>query len=445
MKKWLLTFFVLIFSIITVQAKNIKSDFTSVIRDSGVDSATVAISIKDANTGKIVYSLNDKMLTNPASIQKVLTAPVSVQTLGEDYKFRTELYKRGEDSYIIKLGADPYFTSSDLKNLLSNIEKTTKRIYIDNSILDSKQWGEGWQWDDDLNVLMPRFGSYNLDGNLLKLTIMPAEDGGFATVINPSKYPLVFVNNVRTGAKTQIDIKRDNSISANTIMLTGTVAGPCTVFIPNSNLKNYFDVRLQKTLENKKVYMKEPITVDRVKSTDKLVGFIEHSLNSAVQEELKTSNNMIAEVVFKLAGKKYCNLETGTDVSGIKMFNDYCKNNNLDNSKIRITDASGVSKNNLVTADFITEFLYKNKDNKVLRNNLPIPGEGTLRNRMLPLKQNVQAKTGTLSNISSLAGYLTTKSNKDYVFCIMINDTELSPSNKKLLEEFIIKEAYIRL
>ena len=85
-----------------------------------------------------------------------------------------------------------------------------------------------------------------------------------------------------------------------------------------------------------------------------------------------------------------------------------------------------------------------NKDNKIMEK-LPRPGEGTLTHRMLPIKENLRAKTGTLSDISSIAGYLTSKSGKKYTFCIMTNDMKLSESDKKMLEDFIIREAYLRL
>ena len=173
-------------------------------------------------------------------------------------------------------------------------------------------------------------------------------------------------------------------------------------------------------------------------------GNITHDINIAVNDVLKNSNNLVSETMFKLAGAKYLKLETGTDAAGIKMFNDYCEKYKLDNSRIRIVDASGVSKNNLVSADFVTEFLRHNKDNKIMEY-LPMPGEGTLVQRLLPIKNNLKAKTGTLSDVSSIAGYLTSKTGKKYVFCIMVNDTKLSASDKKMLEDFIIREAYLRL
>ena len=76
---------------LNVQAKVVKKDFSTVINDSGVDIESIAVSIKNAENGKVIYALNDKMLMNPASVQKVLTTPVSVETLGEDYLFNSGL------------------------------------------------------------------------------------------------------------------------------------------------------------------------------------------------------------------------------------------------------------------------------------------------------------------------------------------------------------------
>lgn len=429
---------------LNAQAKTVKCDFSTVLKDSGVDTESIAISFKSANTSKEIYTINDKILISPASVQKVLTAPVILETLGEDYKFSTEIYSRGEDAYLLKLGADPYLTSNELKKLVNKVKTDTRKLFIDDKILDSKTWGEGWQWDDDMNVLMPKFGSYNLDKNLIKLTIMPASEGQPASIINPSKYPLVFFNNITTGKKTHLDIHRDNSISGNTLVLAGTVARPTTVYIPVNNIKRYFEIQTSRALEARNIYLKEAFIPAKKNDNDKLEDKVTHNIDSAINDMLKNSNNLIAETLFKLAGGKYCGLETGTDSSGIKMFNDYCKKHNIDNSRIRITDGSGVSKNNLVSANFVTDFLIVNKNNKVLEN-LPAPGEGTLTHRMLPLKDNLKAKTGTHCDISSIAGYLTSKSGKKYVFCIINNDMKLSTSDKKALEDYIIREAYLRL
>ena len=149
MKKILSIILIMLVSVVNVQAKAVKKDFSTVISDSGVDIESIAVSIKNAGNNKVVYALNDKMLMSPASVQKVLTTPVSYETLGGDYLFKTGIYSRNEGCYVIKLGADPYLSSKDLKALVKNVKPESQRIFIDDRILDSKTWGEGWQWDDD--------------------------------------------------------------------------------------------------------------------------------------------------------------------------------------------------------------------------------------------------------------------------------------------------------
>lgn len=443
MKK-ILTILMMFALTLGVNAKNtVKRDFSSVINESGIEKNAISVSIRDLNSGKPVYELNEKMLMHPASVQKVLTLVPAVEVLGEDYDFTTAIYKRSANSYVIKLGADPYLTSNDLKTLVNNVNLETKRIYIDDSILEKKDWGEGWQWDDDMNILMPRFNSYNLDKNLIKITVMPTSNGQSATIINPSKYPIVFFNHVLTGKENGVKISRDNSVSANTLVLEGTVNKPTTIYVPTNNLKRYFNIKMTNALDDKKVYLKENFVVDKVTNSDKELDKVTHPISNAIDDILKDSNNMVAETVAKLAGAKAYN-DRGTDINGIKVFNAYCQKIGIDNSKIRLTDASGVSKNNLVTTDFISEYLVKNKDSKVLEH-LPTPGQGTLTHRMLPIKENLRAKTGTLSDTSSIAGFLSTKNGNKYAFAIIVNDTTSTIPDMKTLEDYLIREAYLRL
>lgn len=70
-------------------------------------------------------------------------------------------------------------------------------------------------------------------------------------------------------------------------------------------------------------------------------------------------------------------------------------------------------------------------------------GEGTLTDRMLYFKDNLRAKTGTLSDISAIAGYITSRNGTLYAFDIMINDAKSRPIDKKVLEEYIIRTIYL--
>lgn len=439
MKKFLSLIFMFVFAL-SVGAKSVKSDLNSVISESGISKNSISVSVKNLGTGKSLYSLNEKILMHPASVQKILTLPPAVEVLGGDYEFSTALYKRGNDAYVIKLGADPFFDYSDLKKLMSHVDKQTiQKIYIDDTIVEAKDWGEGWQWDDELNVYMPKFSAYNLDDNLIRITVMPQD--GKTIVINPSKYPIVFFNNVQTGNANKVTVSRDSSISSNTLTLSGTVSKPYTCVIPVKNPKRYFYMKLTQALESKNIYIKAHFESTKLNSKDVLITKISHSIQPAENEILKNSNNMISETVGKIAANKACG--SGTDTNAIKLYNSYYEKLGLDYEHIRLVDSSGVSKNNLVDTDFITEYLIKSKDNKTLAK-MAIPGEGTLENRMIPMKEDLRAKTGTLSDISSIAGYLNSKNGNKYVFCIIINDPKSSESEKKNLEDYLLREIYLK-
>lgn len=443
MKKLLLILFMFILCL-GADAKSLHRSFGTLINESGISKDSVAISVKNVDTGKTVFAQNERVLLHPASVQKLLTIAPIVEVLGNDYTFKTELYKRGTNGYLIKLGADPYLESSDLDTLVKSINPDkVKQIYIDNNIVEKKDWGEGWQWDDDLNSSMPRFGSYNLDGNVTKITVMPTDPGKQAFIINPQKSPMIFFNTVVTGSKNDIKISRDNIISANTIKLEGLVNTPASYVIPNNNLKLYFNKKLTDSLADRNIYLKAPYIDSAKSSSDRLITTVEHPISRGISDVLLNSNNMVAETMSKIAAGKYYNKQ-GTDTDAIRLFNEYCEKHGIDSSRIRLVDASGVSKNNLSDVDFISEFLVKNKDNKIF-DNLAAPGEGTLSTRLIPLKDNLRAKTGTLSDISSIAGYLISRSGRRYAFAIIINEPSSQSSAKKNLENYLIREMYYRL
>lgn len=443
MKRIFSVIFLLIIFSTTSFAKGIKSDLNSVINDSKISKNSISVSIKDSSNGKKIYEHNEKMLIPPASVQKMLTLPAAISVLGENYDFDTEILLRGNGKYVIKLSADPYFSFSDLKKLIREIDsKNVNTILIDDSIVERKDWGEGWQWDDDLNIHMNRFNSYNMDNNIIKITIMADNNGENTIVINPSKYPLTFFNNVTVGNKSDIKVSRDNSISPNALTFDGTVNKPVTVYIPTNNLKRYFDFKLRQGLEDRNIYLKNPYIISKKENSDKELLKITHSISDIIPDILKNSNNMASETVMKVAANKAFN-QTGTDINGTKLFISYCQNLGLNTSGIRVVDASGVSKNNLMYADFISDYLIKNKNNKTLQE-LPAPGEGTLKERMIPLQGSLKAKTGTLSDISGISGYLTGKSGKKYAFSIMINDPNSTESDKKSLEDYLIRELWLK-
>mgnify|MGYP001809675359 CR=1 FL=1 len=433
-------------------AKPFQNPISAAIKKADIsNSALIAVSFKEISTGKKAFELNSTAPMTPASIQKIITLLPSFDTLGKDYEFKTQLYKNANNDLYIKLGADPYFTTRDLKDLIRSLNAykiyTTKAFYVDDSILDSNEWGEGWQWDDDLNASIPKFSSYNMDRNLITVSICPTVTGAPAEISTNVFYPTAFINNVVSGAKTDVKLERKNYISPDVINADGTVSQEYNVEIPVNYPRRYFILRLEDILRKQKVSYYGDFNRLKLPKNTYMIAEVKHPLALAMENILKKSDNMVAETVFKLAGGKYTN-ETGSASASVEMLNDYYKKLGVNTDNIRIVDGSGVSKNNLITADFMTEVLQKaarEKNFEDFKTHMATPGEGTLTDRMLYFKGKINAKTGTLSNISSIAGYLTTKSGKTYAFCIIINDSKSKSADKKSFEEYVLREAFDKL
>ena len=421
------------------------------IANSKVKKDTISISVKDIETGKSVYELNQNRLISPASTQKIVTLAAAIDTLGPTYNFETSLYKNTNNELFLKLGADPYLREKELTSLMNHAKAKKilepKNIYIDDYIVDSVEWGEGWQWDDDLNSLMPKFGSYNLDGNLLYIFVAPTNNGAPANVYSKFFYPVTFMNLALTDESkaNNITFERNNSISPDILTVKGSVSKIQYYTVPVPNLKRYFRLRLEDAIKDAKIEYYGKISQKKLPSDNVyLVASIKHPIKIAVGDILKNSNNMAAESVFKIAGGKYVK-NTGSTAAAVKMFEAFCKKIGVNSDEIKIVDGSGVSKNNLMSADFMTNYLVALSQIPgfdLYKSILPTAGEGTLANRMLYFKDNLRAKTGTLADISAITGYLTSKSGKTYAFDIMINDAKTSPSDKKMLEEYILRAVY---
>lgn len=434
-------------------ARPFENPLSSAIHKSDISSsALISVSFKEIKTGKKTFELNENTPMTPASVQKIATLIPSIDTLGKDYEFKTQIYKNKDSSNLyIKLGADPYFTSADLKGMIRTLSAnkitTVKAIYIDDSIVDSNEWGEGWQWDDDLNPLIPKFGSYNMDSNLLTINVCPTTPGAPADISTDVFYPTAFINNVVTGGNTDVKLTRKNYISPDVINADGTVSYDLILKIPVNYPRRYFILRLEDILRKQKVSYYGDYNRIKLPSNTSMVSEVKHPMSCAIDDILKRSNNMVAETVFKVAGGKYTN-ETGSAGASADMLNDYYKRIGIKTDNIKIVDGSGVSRNNLMTADFVTEVLVKTAQNEKtadFKNMLAVPGEGTLKDRMLYFKDNLRAKTGTMTNISSIAGYLTTKSGKTYAFCIITNDSKSKSADKKAFEEYVLRAAYDNL
>ena len=147
------------------------------------------------------------------------------------------------------------------------------------------------------------------------------------------------------------------------------------------------------------------------------------------------SDNLLAERLARLSAKA---AGYSMDVKGVdKVFRTILAHFEIDSSKLVVADASGLSKQNKITAKMMGELLFKiRKEEKfsLIYAGLPVGGvSGTLRNRFITTAPSavglVRAKTGTLNGTATLAGYVQS-TDREYVFVTLAD--EIAKGNSAL-------------
>jgi D-alanyl-D-alanine carboxypeptidase/D-alanyl-D-alanine-endopeptidase (penicillin-binding protein 4) len=121
------------------------------------------------------------------------------------------------------------------------------------------------------------------------------------------------------------------------------------------------------------------------------------------------------------------NIRTSEE-AGLEVIKSFLKTAGIQPESLVLNDGSGLSRNDMITPEATVQLLThmsRHPHASVFRDALPIAGiDGTLKNRLkgTPAENNLRAKTGSLSSVASLAGYVTTVAGEKLVFAIMVNN-----------------------
>lgn len=444
--KRIVSFLLLFFSIHFIKAQPLSQRLDSLLNDPLLRTSEVGLTVFDLTTGESLYTYQDEKLYRPASTEKIITAVTALAQLGTEYTMDTRLQYTGKiendtlkgSLYLIG-GFDPELMDEDLDSLVESIAQSGIRyirdtLFADVSMTDSVYWGKGWSWDDAPDAFQPYFSPLMLNRGCVDVTVIPTQKDSLPQVvcIPVSDYYRIdndgVCNQPQAGS---LQITRNWLHHDNLIHISGNVVKETTKTLSIYDSKEFFFRTFTKRLKEKGIEFYQAAYADCPENDSLQVVSplftLQRPINEVLKQMMKESDNLCAESMFyHLAAhhtrQKRVKDDDGTDA--IKQFIKESLGGNPDYYKI--VDGSGVSLYNYVSPKLLLEFLkyayYRADIFLPFYESLPIAGiDGTLEHRMKKTKayRNVRAKTGSVTGISSLAGYAKASNGHQLAFVII--------------------------
>lgn len=424
----------------------------------------------DGATGRTLYAWNAQRKFVPASNEKLLVTSAALSLLGRDYRYRTALWTTGTredgmvDGDLVLVGTGdptlsrPFWPSGEdalgalADSLVSaGVHRVTGALVVDASAWDSTTVGPTWEADDLGEAYAATGGAFAIDDGLLHITAggAPAPGGPPTLTWSPTGTGGFVESRVVTApADSAMRIRGAYLPESRRLVLEGQVPAGATdtTSVAIRDPVRQATAALYRILGDHGVEVDggwrvawdpgEPLSqgcvtdsVAACPSATRVATLTSPPLSDVVQAILAPSQNWIAEQLLHTLGA-VCG-SRGSWPEGIKVVRQFLQDEvGVDSLDIVLRDGSGLSASDLVTPRAlvrILRYMAAQPDGKAFRQDLAQPSEkgSTLDDRLPELRGRLFAKTGTISNVNSLSGYLVGHRGREVVFSILSNGSGL--------------------
>jgi len=410
-------------------------------------------------SGKPILEVNAHKLMKPASVGKLLVVAAALEELGPDYRFTTSAYTyarpqngRVGGPLIIYGRGDPSFESRFLTNaattdlLAEQIAKSGLRrvrgpMVLDTSYYDAIRHGTGWTHDDTQYGYGTVVSALNFRENVTLLEVAAATEANLRCTFSPldRTFPYKLINATRTASdRFGLGQLLYGFESESTLTIYGTLplgSTAITVRAPVRSPEEAFAQALTAALRSRGVRVgKAEVTrrSPRNEPTNNVNDLFEvASVQSPPLRELsgpilRDSQNLYSQsLLLHLGARSSKDPALTVEEAGAAQVKETLAQLGIEPADVQLDDGTGLSRSGLVTPRAVVMLLKATHDTPtgtLLKAMVPAPGEGTLKNRLPSLSGKLRAKTGSLRTVSTVAGYLTTRSAARVVFCVFLNN-----------------------
>lgn len=413
----------------------------------------VGIEIVSMKDNQLLYQKNEQQLFVPASSLKTLTGAAALHILGVDYRFSTKLYSDGRKkrhelvgNLYIKGAGDPELSIHSLEELvfalkLQGVQRISGDLFVDISAFDEMEQGPGWMWDEGAVFFNSPVGPLVVNHGCIDVWVRPnAAIGEAPTIyIRPKTEYVQILSDAQVAQEADtLTVKRRWMTKENVIDISGKIPStkePYYEAIPLEAPHFYTACVLKELLIKNGIAFHGDIKIKKVPDAAvELASATSRPLSQIVEQMMKESDNLIADMLFKKMGEARYGAP-GTWQKGSQAVREFLTQQvGLDTERVVIMDGSGLSRYNLVSPHhFVAALTWIKKQfacSAEFCAALPISGiDGSLAERMENVKGKVRAKPGGMTGISSLTGYATLPSGEEVAFSILLSGFTKKPKD----------------
>lgn len=420
---------------------------TQALLHPALEGARVGLYVRSLNSGAVLLRKNPDLLLNPASNAKLATAATALVQLGPEYRYETTYATHGElidgklkgRLYVSGRG-DPTITTERLLHVahqlkMMGLNEISGGIVVDDSFFDGDREALGWEEETSDHAYAAPVGALSLNYNAVAVDVYPGKQVGAPAriVVDPPSHYIdvdskvatvrwggrVYMSTRQWGRKTRVRLRGRVNLGKDPFRLYRRVVDPGLHFggalvgiLSELGIKVRGHVRRGLMPESARVLMtdySEPLAL------------IVNRLN-------KYSNNFIAESLVKTLGAEFFG-SPGSFANGHRVVREFLQQEvGWRADSYVYENGSGLNNVNRFSAQQIAHLLawmrWQDTAGPEFVSSLSVAGrQGTLTSRLVGTRAEarLRAKTGTLTGVSALSGYISTADGEPLVFSILMN------------------------
>lgn len=435
------------------------------------EGALWGVKIASLATGKTLFEHHPGRLMSPASNSKLYTGALALALLGADYRIVTPLLATAApDSagqltgdLLVSGHGDPSWKASPRRGDFwktfapfvaaikqAGVRHVTGDIVADTTFFRGPPYGAGWAAEDLNEDYGAEISAITLEENFADLRVTPGKGAGEACefeLLHPATGLVVHNRTTTADAGGARSIHARRTLGGNDVYVFGALplGGAEEILdLPVPRPARWFAVALKEALIRagirvdgtaRSVHWPEasPVPTTAVK----LGEITSPPLRELVSAFMKPSQNLETDLIFAHVGEMWRAPDAPawrtSEQSAVAVLRDFLQQHALVADDVRFDEGSGLSRNNLTSANAIVAllgFMDRHGEARAFRETLPVAGvDGTIRRRMkgTAAEGNVRAKTGTLRWANALSGYVTSAAGEPLVFSILLNRVIVPP------------------